>query len=463
VSTAIIDITRANPGTERKLVEAVLEDLSGRVPRPGVLVVGFDGHRDTMGPVATVVEFQSVGQWALESEINQRIADVLRRKAATAGAAPFQIYSFHPTILGKQGQLTTASVPFETATLRTFLKPSNLLTEWPASLMPLDEALTALARALMRGTDVAVRVLKTNIRPLLVQEDPRFDKQNNPDAARPGLISMLLELAHKEGLVTIIGTEPRVYISVTQKGIARSGMAAASSSPRSVAVADVRQVGGDDPVSAAASGAQAVQETRSRMFQNVLRANSFGVYPEFRQKLWQQFIKLAQEAGDLPRTARELSREATARTREEADPFIKRPKNKVPLPKEQYAWKGLEEFAMRALARAGLLSDESGARVQDVPWLIPDATVVLPLPDDLGLRLDAEMIAELVRNVDDIGWEDRRELAGALLDERSDETSDRVEAMIRLLLQEHKLEWDQKRYVLRQYRQPAPDNQEHHD
>jgi hypothetical protein len=444
VTKAIIDITRANSGTERKLVGEVLEQDSSEFTRRPV-VVGFDGQKAALGGVSGMVEFHPVGTWIPEPEIARIIAGLIRTSITTESQIRCKIYSFHPSILAKQGDLAPFDGAIDVIPLRNFIKNTqNAGTEWPDELMPLDTALGILVQSLETANATADSpVTKTDIRQLLTVHDRRFSKQAHPMAALPGFITLLLNKGVERGLIQIAGVDPKVKVFLPSK---TEGLAELAQTKERISPAP--SLGTMDATPAGTMQLNTEDEGRSKLFQTILRRTDFGVFPEVRMQFYSHMQEIANERGAESLTARELTRAAVARTRDGAPPVFEGRK-KGDLSKEKYAWRKLEEFGMRAMARAGLLRGDDDKTTPDIPWLIPNSIVKTPLPDDLPVRLDAEMILEIIRHCPNIGWDDRIELAGAILNGRSEELTDRIERMILLLMAEQKIDWDQNAEVLR--------------
>ncbi|WP_043639050.1 hypothetical protein [Nonomuraea candida] len=459
---AIIDITRANPGTERKLVEAVLAQDGGRFSaRP--LVTGFNNQESRLSGIAAMVQFASLGDWLPEAEINEQTARLAATPASEAGRSgdTVLIYSFHHSILNLEGAVGSVSPRPLTTPLRAYARNTAIiLTEWPDELMPLDQAVASLAATLAReGATVERPVAKTNVRPQLVRQDPRFDKRAHPSAALPGLITLLLEKARDRGLIQTVGVDPGTQVYLTAAGQAYAAAAhavphlpATAGSGSGSGAASGAEVAASDPVGITAGGSSGGGQDRSALFQTILRQTDFGIFPQVRQDFYAHMKQIAAELGDGPPTSRELCRQAARRTKEGAPDKIKqsrRDESKGEIPKDAYPWKKLEQFGMRALARAGLLAGPDGRSIGDGdPWRIPSARVA-SLPDDLADLLDGEMVVEIIRKCPDVGWQDCESLAGAVLDGRSDDDSDRIAGIVVMLIEQGRIEWDATTQVLR--------------
>jgi hypothetical protein len=449
VTQAIIDITRANATTERKLVEAVLDqDSSEFKTRP--IVVGFDGQRAALGGVAGMVDFRSAGTWAAEPDIARLLVGLAR---TTPQFTRCKIYSFHPTVLARQGDLALLDGMTDVIPLRNYIKStaSAQNSGWPEALMPLDEALRLLVQTLQESNATAEHpVPKTDIRQLLSRKDRRLLKTSSPMAAQPGLITVLLNRAAEKGLVQLIGVDPRVQVSLRGQGTAPAMAAQAAHE----ALVPAPLIGMADEQETTTLSAME-EEGRSKVFQTILRKSDFGIFPEVRSQFYAHISQIAKDREGIPISAREITREAAALCRTDAPPVFEGRK-KGDLSKDKYPWRKLEEFGMRAMARAGMLQGKDGETAPDNPWVLPTSMIVTPLPEDLDIRLDAEMVLEIIRHCSSIGWNDRVELAGAILNGRSEALTDRVEEIIHYLLQSGRVEWDQEAEVLKVKGAPVP-------
>lgn len=444
MTQAIIDITRAYSGSERKIVEAILEqDGSGFDTKP--IVMGFDAQKSTLvGLAGGLVEWRSAGQWAGELAVNRQIAEL----AKSNPHVPFKVYSFHPTIVSRLGDLAVLDGRVDTVSLRAYGNTKNASaggTEWPQALMPIDGALRILVEALEEANATPDNpVAKTDIRPLLVRRDPRLAKTSSPLAAMPGLITILLDKAVAAGLVYLTGIDPRVRVHLAPKSAEQPGATSALGEAMLTAPSDSSDV--RPAVAAVPSTTQ--EEGRSKIFQTILRQSDFGIFPEVRSEFYEQIQRIANENAGTPITARDLTRQAAAEVRTKA-PAVFEGRKRGDLSREKYPWRKLEEFGMRAMARAGLLQGQDGKIASDVPPLLPKCVIVGPLPTDLSVRLDAELILEIFRKCPDVGWNDRVELAGAIMNGRSEALIDQVEEIIEFLLEAGKAEWDQEAEVFK--------------
>lgn len=442
MTQAIIDITRAYSGSERKIVEKILEqDGSGFVTKP--IVMGLDEQKSTLAGLAGgLVEWRSAGHWAAEHEVNRQIAEL----AKSIPHVRLKVYSFHPTIVSRLGDLAVLDGRVETISLRSYVKNSAAVgTEWPHALMPIEEALRILVEALEEARATPDNpVAKTDIRQLLARRDQRLAKTSSSLAAMPGLVSILLDKAVAASLVYLTGIDPRVRVHLSPKSAPqtrttltpREGMLIAPS------------VSSDGHSAAVAVPSTTEEEGRSKMFQTILRQSDFGIFPEVRAEFYEQIQLIADENAGTPITARELTRQAATEVRTKA-PAVFEGRKRGDLSKEKYPWRKLEEFGMRAMARAGLLQGQDGKIASDVPPLLPKCLIVGPLPTDLGVRLDAELILEIFRRCPNVGWNDRVELAGAIMNGRSEARIDQVEEIIGFLLEAGKAEWDPEAEVFK--------------
>jgi len=456
MTTAIIDITRANMNTERRLVETVVERYQGQLTRR--IVVGFDSQKDNLGPVGAAVEFRSLGEWLGEPKVNQQIGLLIRSLTDANTHPPCLVFSFHHSVMNKQDNLTDLRDRFNVVPLRDFTRAANFISEWPEELMPEDEAMGILVRALRRGNATSVTpVLKTNLRPLLEAEDPRFRKDYHRAAALPGLITTLLATGQSHGLIMLSGAEPKVTIWPTDN--AKELLSDLNDRPDLVSESSTALEARDQMVAApgrtdkAQAGVQVLPPSEQ---ENILYAQcvdslrrvDFGPFSAVRVDFFKAILEVTRDFEDqTPPTPREVCREAVARTREKAT---------TPEVKDRYGrstWAKLEDFGIQALARAGFLRGEDGQVAPDNPFLLTRSRISLPLPDDLDFWLDAEVILQIIRNVD-LDWTHRGVLAGVLYGShgqngRTQENQDRVELIFAFLLEKEKTEYDPERRVLR--------------
>lgn len=434
----LIDIVRAFAGTEENVVSAVLAKHGLVDGRP--IVVGLEAQRDALGASLESVDFH-VAPEGYEPEVLRFVADVVREHLNREDfGAGFVIYSFHPMIFNRQGELAPLAWALDVSSPRDLLRQSSTFKgdAWPVQLMPLEEALQVLREALQREGAAVNPVSKTNIRDLLKRRDSRFDGRVNPAARTDHLISTLLTGAERQGWVRLLGQPPRVYVQLIDgfehgelstvqysdatNQIESTGSDAMHRAPRSGIIGTA-----GDP-----SGAQVefVPITKSQVFQDVLRKGRLGPHADVRELLWDS---LEESLKDEPvvRSVSYAMRRAIDLTRDRSPDSFSR--SKEDLPKDSYPWRNLEGFAVSVCARAGLIEDGDGQIISSgSPWKFRQGCFIA-LPDDWRERVDAELVLEIIRRCNDVGWDDRPNLAGALYLDRGDEFVNRVDRSIEIL------------------------------
>ncbi|MEV5867810.1 MULTISPECIES: hypothetical protein [Streptomyces] len=453
--STIIDITRAHKGSERRVVEAVLErhaeELAGHP-----IVLGFESQAFPLGAVTAVVDFRSAGSWQPEAEVNRIIAETLESFRDRGLPAPYRVFSFHHLVINRQGRLGEVdSGTFEVRPLRdyTYSRAAAPSEEWPEELIPLSDAVVMLERALTRaGATPTKAILKSDIRHMLVAEDPRFRKDAHPAAANSHFISALVDRARAQGIIKTAGYGSKVSlwpasadIESVSSAVDRQLAASPSEMPRQVR-------GGQPPTGADRAGAPKERD-RSQVFTDAMRRTNFGPFPEVRTDFYRQLMEVSAQITTEPFTARYLCRESAERVKAKApEGFLRRGRDGVEdsyFPKERYAWDKLQTFGMRALARAGLLHDKDGNLMPELPFALPQALITAPLPDDLDVQLDAEVVLEVLKSVE-LEWaSERADLAGVLFSAREEQALDRLDQVISHLHGLQKVHYDPDRDVLR--------------
>ncbi|MEV6993388.1 hypothetical protein AB0N87_30025 [Streptomyces sp. NPDC093228] len=447
VSVYIVDVTRAYRGSE---VEILAEVRRRTGEKEQLTIIGRDGQRDALNaafPKAQAVYLQGY-------PVDVQVADVVGEnvlRAANSELGRCVVLSFHRNVLAKSGSLNQISHLFDVQSLQDYLPTRVAATEneWPEQLMPLDEALISLRKALQKAgaTGPDRPVLKTDIRPFLVRVDERFDKDTHHLARTPRLISILLHEARKRGMIRQYGMDPQVKVALSASALPGSDLGSASHvlpampssvnapAPSTVAEFSTQGSGLLALPSASASeplpadGGQSV--SRSWNFVNYLRSKELGPYPEVRHLLYAEIARIVATDQELW-TVRELARKAVAATKEQAPDEFPRPRSATALAKEKYDWRGLEKFAIRIIVRGGLAlgPDSASLPINTSVWEARRAPVLRELPENLPVRLDAEIIMEIVEHFQDVAPEDIDHLAGALLAKRDEAARDHIDEAI---------------------------------
>lgn len=453
----VVDITRAYSGTEDKIVAEVLRRNAST--QPECLILGREDQRDTIETSFPETHTHFFAGLPDDATVAERIAEEVRQQVNPAPQAPVVVFSFRPAVIQRLGSLTLVSQHIDTRPLRDYLpqdtaphaegRPAG--NRWPEQLMPLSEALEILKRVLSPPGNP---VPKTSLRHLLIREDARFDKDVHHLAATPRLISVLLREARSRNIVTLSGTEPQVMVELT----ADTGDAAGRPGTRSTGAAPPAPPRPTSPVvpprpatpaqvkpaeQASSETAASTDRGRSWDFVNHLRTVELGPYPEVRHHLYEQIRRVLD--GE-PRAAdiRQLARWAVKATRKEAPASFPRPNRDSGLPKERYDWRGLENFAIRILTRGGLAVGEDGTPLpaHTSVWQARRARVAAAAPENLAVRLDAELVLALLAHFRDVTLDDIDHLAGALLASRDESARDHIEATIDRLQDEGRVTAD---------------------
>lgn len=280
--------------------------------------------------------------------------------------------------------------------------PQQGTGEWPADLLPLEDALKSLLVALRKrgaySKDTAV--WQTDVRRLLSDEEPRLDKRHpHPRAQTRGLISMLIRAARDR---KVIATEERAGGGVNPK---------VWLVPSAVSSPNIRS--SDD------SGSGPHQNpSRSQVFLNILRRLGLHPNPRVRLLLWESLKLEVNQLAGKPEALAALVRRAIKNTREMAET------RGVQLG-TNYPWKKLRGFVYKVMQEAPVLLDETNHPT--APSISTLHTNVSGLLTDWELWLEAVLVVELVRECQDIALADIEYLAGALYFSRSEESIEKVE------------------------------------
>lgn len=416
----IIDITRVTAGNEANFVTGLWERYVSL--EPDVIVVGLEAQRPIAEGLGLQVTFRATPT-GYEPQVRADIAAVLREILNQDLAAHPLVCSYHLSIQRKEDDLAALAHAFEAVSPKGVLKrqPATSAEAWPTELIPLGQALDVLRTALR---DVAGHtVWKTDVRHHLARVDKRFLKNHDPAARSSHLITRLLDAAVSEGIVRITGNEPRVRVHLVEEGPGgeRAGHLARTS-------ALVQRT-------AAAGRPEFQPETRSQELQHALRRHQFGPHVEVREILYGAIEKTVADSAGEEVLVGDLVHAAVKLTRDEAPSSFPRRRGDDLL-KEQYPWRDVEGFAVRLLGRGGMITDGDGRQLREGPvWTLRKGRLAA-LAAQWQLRLDAELVLEIVRHRTDVSWQDGVDLAGALYLKRTDEYVDRIDRIVEMLLEE---------------------------
>jgi len=315
----------------------------------------------------------------------------------------------------------TSGAEVATLSLAPFVSRSHEgMTEWDDSFIPREEALRALARALVRGP---FGVPMTNVRQMLTQEDSRFEKRIGSASSQPRLISALLIMAESEGLVRRatgpsknnplieLVNDPRIELfretrrtRTRHRHISRQAAPTPSINTRSGDKYEEVQI----------------QERKSDLFITTLRNDGFGPFQEVRLAAYEIMGGLV--ATSQP-TVQILLRETVADLVSKSSELIK---SKKPLPSSAF-----RSFLSRLLSRSPVLLHDGSP----ITYTWSDVDVVVTgLIENWQLALDGELVCRLLELGIEVDLEDTMDLAGALYNSRRNEYFDRVLEVERYLI-----------------------------
>lgn len=409
MTTVVVDISRAWPSTESKLITKAHEQHNDEATK--LVVVGFDHQRPASDTPGVTARFESLGAALPPGQIVERIAALI---------SSFQdrvvVFSFHPEVIGRQGDLS--SVAFEAESLNQFTERPTTKVSWPADFVRLPEAVDLLSDALRaRGHTSSERAAsKTSLRDLLIAKDQRFDKSHSAAAATPGLITLLLEEATKRGLVECQGREPRVQVWLSEHA---PGSARSAVPPRG----------------------REEERTRSGLFRLLLKDAEFGPFAQTRERIYDAIEHLSKEGPGMFSES-ELINRAMTKARTEAPEMLG-----PDLPRDEYPWNRLRVFVRRLLSLSPVLMDEDGTSFR--PSWQTMSTPVHGLASDWRLHLESELVFQLIRLCDDICYEDIEDIAGALLGRRDSAQINEIQVSLTRLMDEGRVVIDDTTQALR--------------
>ncbi|MGH4007671.1 MAG: hypothetical protein ACRDTH_05810 [Pseudonocardiaceae bacterium] len=437
MNTLLVDITRSFAGKEETLVSAALAKHGQGDHRP--IVIGLDAQRSALEISIELVEFR-VAPGAYEPEVLGFVAEVVHEHLNRDASMRFTIYSYHPMIFTKQGELAGIAEALNINSPLELLRENNIgeCDRWPAQLMPLEEALHLLRIGLRQAGASTNPVSKTNVRNILQTHDQRFDKRVNPAARTLNLITMLLEAAQRQGWVQLRGKHPKVDVWLVETSASNE----VSWIDRPNTSADIELKSNEaarEPLSTRMDGAghdprapkkqPFVPETRSQVFQAALWAG-IGLHADVRELLWDSLEELLKEDPDVRSVGHTIGR-AVAIARDRAPTTFPRPKEDFP--KEAYPWRKLEGFAVTVCVRAGLIENGDGTIMSPGPFWEVRRGRFTSSPSDWRMRIDAELLLEIIRRCKNVTWDDGPDLAGALFLDRDEQHEHRINHAFEIL------------------------------
>ncbi len=425
----IVDVTRAYPGTEVDIVENLLLDV--KRPLDDLIVLGMARQIELLTGRFPGISHVVVGSLAPNEEVMRWLRTPGSLPAGTTRA---YVFSFHRDVLNPAHFVGAQGVEYSFQPLNRFAQREEVRHEWPSQMPPIDEAADLLTE-IVRGARSGIR--KTDLRAHLQVREPRFAK-SAPGSDTPGLISMLVQRAVERGGVTVMGTEPNPVIlspEVPPSPVLLAAATSAAAPPATMSVQSPPAVTHglttttDTPATVGVSGtespAKEKDQSKSRQFISLLRREGLG-YQDARPLLYDQFEEVIKDQPGTP--LGEVIDLAMSRTRElwtEAHGG------------RSFPWKGLRSCFERLLMQAPVALDATEQPVR--PTWAGSGVPVVKLTAEWRQHLDGEMVVALVRGGADVRHADARDLAGALLLNRSPESIRYIHRAVKLLLDSGRL------------------------
>jgi hypothetical protein len=370
----------------------------------------FDTTIQVMSPMPSVREVLN----SLESHVSAL-------RAAQNDGESIRVFSYHGPVMSLPARAaSTSNRPIEIRHWRD-LDPFSRersaagqlpsLSSWPTTLMSESEALDVLRKALTDvrpATNRATAVRQSDIRNLIAVIDPRLGKEN-PAARVPGLISRLVRMAQRSGVVGLDesdGVNPLIWLV---DGHAPE----AGEAP-----------GADTPAPAPSAVAPTSTERLSQVFNSTLRDKGLGPYPDARWLVLEKMEHIVAKSGSRL-TARELVAQATKEVRASSleHSWCK-----------NYSWKRVRAFVLRLLGMTPALRDEQGEL-----FLASGRTVlkkVSAFSSDWMHAVEGLLIREIIREHDDVTCDRHEEIAGAIYMRHTEETHRRIDRAVSKLLED---------------------------
>ncbi len=384
----IIDLTRARPGTEQRLLERVLADTPGAEDAPLEIRAYLSQQPSLAATVnARGLRLEAMPDTTPGTELVAGISNTIQ--VMLKEPTSVRVYSFNPAV--KQMVSTWSGVHGDRVAfvpLAQFARVDAPRVSWDETFMPEDEAALAVAAAL--AARPGQKAFKTDLRPLLETFDARFSKESGGFAASPGFISRALELAVIRGFVITSGDDDsRFAVVLTDAGR--------------------RAVGMTNDRSAANRGGTATEPTRSQRFLDSWRRANLGPFMEVRTDVYDHI------QSNLTAEGQELKRLVSGGVRAVREAGTDRA--------DDYPWSRVTQFIEELMRRRPVALSEG--RPISLSWTTGRCKVT-EMAEDWPLLLDGQLVLHLIDDGFELRIGDLPDLAGALYNGRWEDNVERA-------------------------------------
>jgi hypothetical protein len=393
----IIDLTGAWAGTEVSLFGTVLEGVPG-LQRAPVEVHALPRQVGALAPVMESVgaHLTTVPEGSASGSIAAGIAETIQRMPADATV--IRVYSFVPAVRRVVSVLGAAhNFQLEFFSLAPLARSSGQRLRWDSSFMSEEDAALAVTSAIARRSSHVV--YKTDLRQTLEITDDRFSKVSGSFASSQGFISSLVNLAASRGLIEVSGSEPRIKITLTDKGL---------------------RVATEQPIVRGAvertNDERLAKVSRSTLFMDEWRGANLGPFMTVRTKVYDEIDRTISSG---PKELKKLVNDAVRAVREAE-----------PSDDMKFPWSRVRQFIESLMYRCPVAV--SGGENIALDWS-NGKRLVEAMRDDWQLRLDGVLVLHLIENGLDVTLHDLPELAGALYNSRDEDATDRAYDVVQQL------------------------------
>ena len=443
----VADLTNANAGTERDLLARLIET--------------FEADKENTYIVCKPYQAPHFSAYAGRVRIlpamahHSRIADFVQREFIDElllkgdPADTLTLISFHPAVLGIRDFLSTSTKPRIDAIHWTRLhkpaSPARPAVDFAGAaltaLLSEDEIMSAVRRALTaaNATDAESAVRMSDVRLYLEREEPRLRK-TNPQANVPGIISAAINFAARRGSAVVDRNvhpvNPPVWLATQE----------ATGTPISKPQVETERVlqpeilakaiATDEPTSSAAAmsgpetarAAVPTQRSRSDVFVDTLRNQGLGPFSRVRVLLYDSVERIMQNGNATKKDIVTILGSAVERVEESYKP---EPGEKP------ISWRKVRPFLRTLTARRAIFVTEQGQTIAS-----GFGTLSIPIKElvqNWRQELDGELVLALVQSGLKLHLADLPHLAGALFNDRTDDTEAKVGAVIEFLIKANRL------------------------
>lgn len=392
----LADLTRAYPGSLHEVIarNAIFRDSS------------FDLEIcHTPSQLAELTNTSNIPliEIAKESDVGQRVVDILKERLQAAPELHVNVISFNTFVLRSSEQLDAADrnrvrlLPWSQASRieRPFGEDIQQIdsknNHWPLPTISLDDALKILEQVLneRKAHNEQSAIRKTTIRGLISTKEPKFTKSATGDVK--GIISVLIAQAEAKGLVTLNrgadANNPTLWLAKPHE---------ASTSQTKLPMAT------PEP------------------FADILKGLGMGPFPNFRDDMYDAMESLVDCSDSSKPTLQQLISKSVAKIKERHAGMH-----------TGFSWTAVSSFLTKLLSESTVTLKEDGTILP--PSFENMHVQVYSFVSDWKKQLDGHLIVSILKAGRSIEFFDTPELTGTLYLTRDDTYQARLHEVVKYL------------------------------